>query len=101
MYIDLDRAVVGMAVPLRSPIALAADETLRATSFMERRQLGILNNGGSGVIHVGSENYPLDNLDCLYKGRGAREIAFESTVTFRWGQSLVPSDFPPFLQLHC
>jgi 4-deoxy-L-threo-5-hexosulose-uronate ketol-isomerase len=79
MHIDLDRAVVGMAVPLRSPIALTADGTLRATSFLERRELGVLNIGGSGVIHVGSENYPLGNLDCLYTGRGAGEIAFEST----------------------
>jgi len=79
MHIDLDRAVVGMAVPLRSPIALTADESLRATSFVERRELGVLNIGGSGVIHVGSESYPLDNLDCLYIGRGAGEIAFEST----------------------
>jgi 4-deoxy-L-threo-5-hexosulose-uronate ketol-isomerase len=79
IYIDLDRAVVGMATPLRSPISLAADAMLRAKSFVERRELGILNIGASGIIHVGAENYLLDNLDCLYIGRGAKEIAFEST----------------------
>ena len=79
IYIDLDRAVVGMAVPLRNPISLTADETLRAKSFVERRELGVLNIGAGGMIHVGPENYPLDNLDCLYVGRGTKEIAFEST----------------------
>jgi 4-deoxy-L-threo-5-hexosulose-uronate ketol-isomerase len=79
IYIDLDRAVVGMAIPLRNSISLTADETLLAKSFVERRELGILNIGAGGTIHVGSENYRLDNLDCLYVGRGTKEIAFEST----------------------
>lgn len=79
VYVDLDRAVVGMAAPLRCAISLAADEGLRAKDFAERRELGVLNIGGSGVIRVGSDSYPLKNLDCLYIGRGAKEISFEST----------------------
>jgi 4-deoxy-L-threo-5-hexosulose-uronate ketol-isomerase len=78
VHVDLDRAVVGMAVPLRSPIGLIADETLRAKYFTERRELGVLNITTDGVIHVGSESYPLASLDCLYIGRGAKEITFES-----------------------
>jgi 4-deoxy-L-threo-5-hexosulose-uronate ketol-isomerase len=78
VYVDLDRAVVGMAAPLRSPIALAADQTLRAKDFTERRELGVLNIAGNGVIHVGDETYSLNQLDCLYIGRGAKEVAFES-----------------------
>ena len=77
--VDLDRAVVGMAVPLRKPIGLIADETLRAKYFMERRELGVLNIATDGVIHVDSKSYPLASLDCLYIGRGAKEITFEST----------------------
>jgi 4-deoxy-L-threo-5-hexosulose-uronate ketol-isomerase len=79
VYVDLDRAVVGMAAPLRTPIVLSADETLRAKDFTDRREVGILNIGGNGVINVGAETYSVDNLDCLYVGRGANEIAFEST----------------------
>jgi 4-deoxy-L-threo-5-hexosulose-uronate ketol-isomerase len=79
VYVDLDRAVVGMAAPLGTPIALVADETLRAKYFAERRELGALNIGGSGVIRVGSESYFLENLDCLYVGRGAKAIVFEPT----------------------
>ncbi|HEY3989787.1 MAG TPA: 5-dehydro-4-deoxy-D-glucuronate isomerase [Acidobacteriaceae bacterium] len=78
-YIDLDRAVVGMAAPLATPIVLVTDEALRANYFLERRELGALNIGGRGVIHVDGKRYILNNLDCLYIGRGAKEIVFEST----------------------
>jgi 4-deoxy-L-threo-5-hexosulose-uronate ketol-isomerase len=78
-YVDLDRAVVGMAAPLGSPIALPADAALRAKYFTERRELGALNIAGPGLIHVDGKSHALENLDCLYIGRGAREIIFEST----------------------
>jgi len=77
-YIDLDRAVVGMAAPLASPINLVANEALRAHYFAERRELGALNIAGSGKIHVHGKSYTLDHLDCLYIGRGSQDIAFES-----------------------
>jgi 4-deoxy-L-threo-5-hexosulose-uronate ketol-isomerase len=78
-YVDLDRAVVGMATPLATPIALIADEALRANYFMERRELGALNIGGEGMIHVDGKSYAMGNLDCLYIGRGAKEIVFQSS----------------------
>jgi 4-deoxy-L-threo-5-hexosulose-uronate ketol-isomerase len=81
VYVDLDRAVVGMAAPLAAPIALGADEALRASYFTERRELGALNIGGSGAIHVDGKRYNLDNLDCLYIGRGSKEVVFESSDT--------------------
>jgi len=78
-YVDLDRAVVGMAAPLGSPVALPADAALRAEYFTERRELGALNIAGPGLVHVDGKSHALENLDCLYIGRGAREIIFEST----------------------
>ncbi|HEY1463749.1 MAG TPA: 5-dehydro-4-deoxy-D-glucuronate isomerase [Terriglobales bacterium] len=78
-YIDLDRAVVGMAAPLKSSLVLPADELLRAEYFTERRELGALNIGGKGIIHVDGDMCLLENLDCLYIGRGMKEIAFESS----------------------
>lgn len=77
-YVDLDRAVVGMAAPLGNAISLPCDADLRAKYFTERRELGALNIGGSGSIHVNGTSYSLDNLDCLYIGRGNAEISFES-----------------------
>ena len=80
-YVDLDRAVVGMAAPLATPITLAPDTMLRANHFLERRELGVLNTGGTGAIRVDGTAHTLENLDCLYIGRGAKEVVFESADT--------------------
>lgn len=77
-YVDLDRAVIGMATPLESPIALPTYPELRASYFTERRELGVLNIGGSGSIRVAEKTYELENLDVLYIGRGNAEITFAS-----------------------
>ena len=77
-YVDLDRAVVGMAVPLESPLTLRTSPELRASFFTERREVGALNVGGPGIVHVGASSYPLDHLDLIYIGRGNPDIHFES-----------------------
>ncbi len=77
-YVDLDRAVVGIASPLDRAIALESSPELRAQFFTERRELGALNIGGEGLVHVGNSSYPLQNLDLIYIGRDNPEIRFES-----------------------
>jgi 4-deoxy-L-threo-5-hexosulose-uronate ketol-isomerase len=81
VYVDLDRAVVGLSAPLATPITLAPDTMLRANYFLERRELGALNIGGKGAVRVDGSPYTLENLDCLYIGRGAKEVVFESADT--------------------
>jgi 4-deoxy-L-threo-5-hexosulose-uronate ketol-isomerase len=78
-YVDLDRTVVGIAAPASGPISLPTDPDLRAQYFTERRELGALNVGGTGCIKVNGKCQTLENLDCLYIGRGNAEISFEST----------------------
>ena len=77
-YVDLDRAVVGMASPLRDRLTLSPAPELRASYFLERRELGALNIGGRGRVIVDGKSWDLENLDCLYIGRGCREVHFES-----------------------
>jgi 4-deoxy-L-threo-5-hexosulose-uronate ketol-isomerase len=77
-YVDLDRAVVGMAAPTENAISLPAHPHLRASYFTERRELGALNIGSSGAIDVNGTSYELDNLDCLYIGRGNEKISYSS-----------------------
>jgi 4-deoxy-L-threo-5-hexosulose-uronate ketol-isomerase len=77
-YVDLDRAVLGMAVPLEKPLLLPTSQELKAEYFTERRELGALNVGGAGIVHAGNSTYQLDNLDLIYLGRGNPDIRFES-----------------------
>jgi len=78
VYIDLDRTVVGGAVPLAEPLPLPCPHELRAELFLERRELGVLNIGGSGTVEVDGVRYELDKLDALYVGRSSGEVTFHS-----------------------
>ena len=78
VYVDLDRTIAGIAAPLGKPIRLPTDADLRAEYFTERRELGALNIGGSGSITVNGKLHALENLDCLYIGRGNAEVSFAS-----------------------
>lgn len=77
-YLDVDRAVIGMAAPEASPLALPCPAELRATAFLERRELGALNIGGAGSIRVDGQMFEVGHLDCLYIRRGASQVEFLS-----------------------
>jgi 4-deoxy-L-threo-5-hexosulose-uronate ketol-isomerase len=77
-YVDLDRTVIGSAVPVGEPLFLPTDDALKASYFTERRELGVLNIGGAGVVKVNGIAFELKHLDALYVGRGNEEILFSS-----------------------
>lgn len=78
IYTDVDRAIIGGAIPTDTPLSLVGSKELAADSFCERREVGLFNVGGPGVITVDGERRELEKCDCLYVGRGAREISLES-----------------------
>jgi 4-deoxy-L-threo-5-hexosulose-uronate ketol-isomerase len=78
VYCESDRAVIGSAAPLGQPVALSAADELRAAFFCQRRELGILNIGGAGMVRVDGAEFALAPLDGLYVGRGSREVVFVS-----------------------
>jgi len=77
-YWETDRAVVGGAVPTRTKVKLPNPPNLAAGYFNERRELGIINLGGAGSVQVDKQTHQLGHLDCLYVGRGARNVVFAS-----------------------
>ncbi|MEI8342835.1 MAG: 5-dehydro-4-deoxy-D-glucuronate isomerase [Verrucomicrobiota bacterium] len=78
IYWETDRAVAGSAVPLEVPLELKTAPELASDYFCERREMGIINTGGPGSVRVDGAEYPMEPLDCLYVGRGSREIHFQS-----------------------
>lgn len=78
LYSDVDRAIVGSAVPATKTLSLESAPELRADTFCERRELGILNIGGGGTVTVDGTEYPMGARDCLYVGRGSKSITFAS-----------------------
>jgi 4-deoxy-L-threo-5-hexosulose-uronate ketol-isomerase len=77
--IDLDRVIVGSAVPGARPIQLEAPAAIAASYFTERRELGVLSIGGAGRVTVDGEVFTMTVRDGLYIGRGTRDITFESS----------------------
>ncbi|MDP9038335.1 MAG: 5-dehydro-4-deoxy-D-glucuronate isomerase [Acidobacteriota bacterium] len=78
-YVDLDRTVIGSAVPTGAPLTLATQPELRADRFLDRRELGVFNVGGPGCVIVDGTPYDLAKLDCLYAGRGVKDVTFSSS----------------------
>jgi 4-deoxy-L-threo-5-hexosulose-uronate ketol-isomerase len=77
-YVDVERTVIGSAVPGHTPLTLEPQPELRSEYFLERRELGVLNVGGPGTVTVDGASYKLGKLDCLYAGRGSKSVVFES-----------------------
>jgi 4-deoxy-L-threo-5-hexosulose-uronate ketol-isomerase len=75
-YTNVDRAVVGGIVPTTAPLALEAGREMACRFFCERREAGVVNLGASGTITVDGTVFKLAPRECLYIGRGSREISF-------------------------
>jgi 4-deoxy-L-threo-5-hexosulose-uronate ketol-isomerase len=77
-YTDLDRMIVGAALPTSAALALPSAKETGSGFFLERREIGILNLGAPGSVKVGGTKHELGALDCLYIGLGEREVSFEN-----------------------
>ncbi|MSU70526.1 MAG: 5-dehydro-4-deoxy-D-glucuronate isomerase [Opitutaceae bacterium] len=78
-YTDLDRMVIGAAVPTTAPLGLPTDKELGTSFFLERREIGLLNLGAPGRVRVGGTQHDLGTLDCLYIGLGEKAVTFENS----------------------
>lgn len=75
---DLDRVILGGIVPTTSAVTLETPPETTTERLTDRREVGILNIGAAGRIHVGSDSFTLDPLSCLYVGKGAGDVVLES-----------------------
>ncbi|MBV6644313.1 MAG: 5-dehydro-4-deoxy-D-glucuronate isomerase [Cyclobacteriaceae bacterium] len=79
VYSMHDRMITAGIVPEKESIALPAmEEVTKASYFLELRELGIINVGAAGTVKVDGESYTLANRECLYIGRGAKDVTFAS-----------------------
>jgi 4-deoxy-L-threo-5-hexosulose-uronate ketol-isomerase len=73
-----DRFITAGAMPVSQKIALPNPENLKAAYFLERREIGIINVGGKGVVTADGVTFELDYKEALYIGKGTKEVFFES-----------------------
>lgn len=78
VYSMYDRMIVGGAMPVKEALKLETIDPLKAPHFLTRREMGIFNVGGKGVVKVDGTAFELDYKEALYLGSGDREVTFES-----------------------
>jgi 4-deoxy-L-threo-5-hexosulose-uronate ketol-isomerase len=79
VYCDADRAIAGGAVPIAKAIPLeATKKEMAAEYFTERREVGVVNLGGDGIVRADGVDHVLHPKDMLYIGRGTKEVLFLS-----------------------
>ena len=78
VYSHYDRMIIGGAVPLKERISLPNEGELKAAYFLERRELGIINVGGSGIVNADGIDYEISRLESVYLGKGTSNVSFSS-----------------------
>lgn len=79
VYSHIDRIITGSATPVQKELVLTAGDELRAEYFLQRRELGVINIGGEGVIIIDGKQYTVGYKEGMYIGMGAKDISFKST----------------------
>ena len=77
-YSMYDRFIYGGAMPVQKVLELDTIDPLKADYFLQRRELGVINIGGPGVVTVDGQEYELGFKEALYVGRGKQKVTFRS-----------------------
>ena len=78
VYSHYDRYITGGVVPVKKAVTLETIDPLKAEYFLERRELGIINVGQTGIVKVDGKEYTLEYKEALYVGRGNKKVIFSS-----------------------
>lgn len=78
VYSHIDRIITGGVMPVKETLFLKAGKELQVEYFLQRREMGVINIGGTGIISVDGKKYELKSKDGMYLGMGGKEISFVS-----------------------
>lgn len=78
VYSLYDRYIVGGVMPVERTLRLEPVDELKATEFLDRREMGLINVGGNAEISAGGVVYHLGHKEALYLGKGTVNVTFKS-----------------------
>lgn len=78
VYTHYDRYMAGGAVPTTDALTLETINPLKSDFFLERREVGVINAGGTGTIIADGEEFKMLHKDALYLGKGVKEVVLKS-----------------------
>lgn len=82
IYTHYDRFVVGGVVPGVAVLTLDMVAETRTASFLDRREMGIVNIGETGMVAAEGKNYQMNFGDVLYLGMGSGSVSFSGEGRF-------------------
>ncbi|WP_306754371.1 5-dehydro-4-deoxy-D-glucuronate isomerase [Paracoccus actinidiae] len=82
VYTHYDRFVVGGAVPDGADLTLDQIAETKTATFLERREMGIVNIGEAGSVTAAGQTWDLKNGDVLYLGMGSGAVTFSGKGRF-------------------
>ena len=77
-YTLYDRLIYGGAMPVSKELNLETFDELKAEHFLDRRELGVINVAGDGVVTVDGKEYVMKFKEGLYVGCGKKNVTFKS-----------------------
>ena len=82
VYTHYDRFVVGAAVPDGAALVLDRIAETKTATFLERREMGVVNIGGPGRVEAGGQGWDMAQGDVLYLGMGAGPVTLSGQGRF-------------------
>ena len=83
VYSHIDRMITMGCMPVHEAVSIDKGIDVKANLgvgfFLERREIGIFNLGGTGKIVADGASYTLSKGDCLYVTMGTRKVHFSSS----------------------
>ena len=77
-YTHNDRMIFGGVMPVEGKLTIELSTELGVDYFLQRREMGVINIGGPGVIEIDGVSENMVKQDGYYIGKETREIAFSS-----------------------
>ncbi|WP_292992830.1 5-dehydro-4-deoxy-D-glucuronate isomerase [Pantoea sp.] len=100
-YSHIDRIIIGGVMPVNKPVTIGDEmgKQLGVSYFLERRELGMINIGGPGLVEVDGKAWEIGQEEALYIGKGARNLLFRSLnpsqpAKFYYNSAPAHSTFP-------
>ena len=78
VFTGYDDVIIGGAKPLNRKLQLENDPALGSEYFLEKREMGIINVGGEGIISADGVIFNMAYLSCTYLGLGTTDVSFLS-----------------------
>ncbi|MCH4170817.1 MAG: 5-dehydro-4-deoxy-D-glucuronate isomerase [Lactobacillus sp.] len=77
-YTYNDRMIFGGVTPTTEPLEIKLDKQLGVDYFLQRRELGFINIGGSGSVTIDGKKDDIVAHDGYYIGKGTKSVQFAS-----------------------